>query len=1024
VYRFLNNDRLLNLTFLLIVGLGLYAYFSMPREEDPSVNLNWVLVSTRLPEATATDVEQRVTRVIEQGVERVSNIRFISSTSRDEVSSLLIRFDEIESSVFDKRVTDLRREIQSIGSQLPEGVDEPEIFEINSANAIPAVTVLVTGVADDENLQEQTRLIRQDIERIQGVERIDSYGTREPELQVQFDAERLLGLEINPTNVADTVAAYFTDVTAGTLTQGDQRRPIRLSGTDQNQEFLANIPIPAPVGEVPLRSIAEIVRTNKKASSLVKFTGQPSIMLAVYKEADANVLEIADSIGKFAEQKNSFVESTGVEIQILDDRTDLIRSVLRVMENNALIGLLLVLAMTWLCLGLRLAFYTCIGIPFVLAGVFWILYLTGQSLNVTVLLGVVISIGMLVDDAVIVVEAIYQRLRREMSPLHSVIDAIKETFVPVSASVLTTIAAFLPLMLLDGILGDFMKVVPIVVIIALLVSLVEAYWMLPGHVLMTTSRTRNYHRRSIRDSELLRRRLIRRLEHRYTRMVLVCVRRPLLIIVGAFALFALAGLALVNGAVRTDFFASDTMRIFYVNVDMPNSTTIEKTLEVTEEIERTLQSEIREDELRAKASYAGVQFSETEPVVGDNHGQILISLKPLKKGGRGVEEIIDSLQPAVASIAGPNRTSFLMRSKGPPTFSPISIKVRGNDYDQVRAVTNLLRTELTALAGVRNVSDNASDREVVLKARLNPEVITRLGVNPIDVGRMLRLFADGEVVADVPDQGRRVDLRVIASQQEISDIDEFLQNTVSLPDGGDIALDHLVNQTSERDLTIINHYNLQRAISLEADIDNALTSVPEINQKMTEIWDEKYQAQFPRISLVYAGEYDDISDSLNSMLNLFLFGIGLIYLILSSVFRSYIKPLLVLFAVPMAFTGVIAGLYVSDNPLSLYTLYGIIALAGIAVNASIVLISAAKDRLNRGFEPMSAAVYAARRRVLPVLITTVTTISGLFSLAFGIGGSSLMWGPVAMAIISGLAVSTLLTLFFIPVLLAWLLQFE
>lgn len=1024
MHRLLSNDRLLNLTFLLVVGLGLYAYFSMPREEDPSVNLNWVLVTTRLPEATATDVEQRVTRVIEQGVEGVSDIRFMSSTSRSEFSSLLIRFDEIESSVFDKRITDLRREIQSIRSQLPEGAEETEVFEINSANAIPAVTVVVTGVADDENLQEQARLIGQDIERIQGIERVDSYGDREPELQVQFDAQSLVGLEINPTDVADTVAAYFTDVTAGTLIQGDQKRPIRLSGTDQNQEFLANIPIPALDGEVPLRSIADIVRVNKKASSLVRFAGQPSIMLAVYKEAEANVLEIADSINTYAEQKNQFVQTSGVEIQILDDRTDLIRSVLRVMENNALIGLILVLFVTWVCLGFRLAFYTCVGIPFVLAGVFWVLYLTGQSLNVTVLLGVVISIGMLVDDAVIVVEAIYHRLRQDMSPLNSVVAAIKETFVPVSASVLTTIAAFLPLMLLEGILGDFMKVVPIVVVTALLVSLVEAYWMLPGHVLMTTTHARNHQSRSISDSELLRRRVIRRLERGYTRIVLVCVRRPLLIVIGSFGLFAIAGLAVVNGAVRTDFFASDTMRIFYINVEMPNSTTIEKTLAITEEIDETIRLEIGEHELWAKASYAGVQFTETEPVLGDNQGQILVSLKPLKHGGRGVEEIIETLEPIVSSVAGPIQTSFLMLNKGPPTASPISIKVRGNDYDQVRSVTNLLRAELVALKGVRNVSDNASEREVVLKTRLNPEVITRLGINPIDVGRMLRLFADGEVVADVPDQGRRVNLRVIAAEQEITDIDEYLNNTVSLPSGGDIALDHLVDQSSQRDLTVINHYNLRRAISLEADIEPTYTSVAEVNRQMGEIWDQKYQAEYPRISLVFAGEYDDISDSLNSMLNLFLFGIGLIYLILSSVFRSYLKPLLVLFAVPMAFTGVIAGLYVSNNPLSLYTLYGIIALAGIAVNASIVLISSARDRLNSGFEPMSAAVYAARRRLLPVLITTVTTISGLFSLAFGIGGSSLMWGPVAMAIVSGLAVSTLLTLFFIPVVLAWLLQFE
>ncbi|MBU2478842.1 MAG: efflux RND transporter permease subunit, partial [Gammaproteobacteria bacterium] len=299
--------------------------------------------------------------------------------------------------------------------------------------------------------------------------------------------------------------------------------------------------------------------------------------------------------------------------------------------------------------------------------------------------------------------------------------------------------------------------------------------------------------------------------------------------------------------------------------------------------------------------------------------------------------------------------------------------------------------------------------------KLDPEAVKNAGLNAATVARLLRLHVDGEIVASMRDRGEKLDVRVRAAPENLQDIGELLDDPIALPNGGVTTLAALTQHVTATGKSVIKHYNLRRSITVEADLDKDINDTLAANEEIIANW-SKINERYPNVDLDFSGEFDDVQESLDAMLGLFVLGVGLIYLILAAQFHSYWQPMLILATVPLAFTGVTLGLLVSRNPLSLYTLYGVIALAGIAVNSAIVLIDTANGRRQSGMSVLHATVYAARRRVVPILITSMTTIAGLFSLATGIGGKSLIWGPVASSIVWGLGFATTLTLFVVPLL--------
>lgn len=1010
----LTNHPLVNILFSVVVILGAMSYFSMPREQDPEINFNWVNINTVLPGASAEDVEQLVTGPLEDAVRNVQDIRWIVSTTRESFSNILVRFRDLDERDFDKRVNDLRREIQNkANDELPNEAEDPSIVEVTSSNGFPSALVVVQGQADDEQLRRTARLIKGDIERLQGVDKIIAIGLHEPEMQVEFLPWELAARGLLASDIADSLGQGFRDTFAGKPDVAGNEWLVRISGTTSNPEQLSSFqlaPQSRPNELIALDQVAEIRRGRERATQLVSFAGLPAVALSVTKVGYSNTLELVDRIKQYIVEKNAQLAGTGITLVLADDQTSATRHAISIMQNNAALGMLLVLGVCWLFLGLRIATMVTLGIVFSIAGTFLVLDMTGNTLNVSVLLGVVIVLGMLVDDAVVVVEAMYYRLQRGSGRLEAALDSLAEVGRPVTAAVLTTMAAFLPLMLLPGIVGKFMFVIPFVVTVGLAISLIEAFWILPAHVMAFRADPKHDDPR-----RHWRGRWTHWVRIKYTRMLCSVMRRPVRFLGAGLLSFLLALAAVGAGMVRVDFFTADPIRLFYVNLDMPPDAPLQETLRQTVLVEQKVRELMQPEEFRAITANAGIKFTDIEPLYGDQYGQLQISLSEPTVNGRSVSDIIDSLREPLQLLPVDGEITFLEITGGPPVLRDINVKVRADDFDELRAATDVMLAITRQLPGVSDVADNDVAGRSELALELDYKAVRRAGLSPGQVARLLRLHLDGEVVAFMRDQGEKVELRVRGMPREQQDISAVLNDPIALPGGGTTTFAALAKHETGKSRGMIRHFNLRRAITVEGDLDEEILEATTAAAMVQAEWD-KISDQFPGTDLEFGGALDDINESLDAMLGLFLMGLGLIYLIIATQFRSYYQPLLILTTVPMAFTGVVFGLVVTGNPMSLYTLYGIIALTGIAVNSAIVLIDAANSRIANGMRPLHATIYAARRRVIPIIMTTSTTIAGLFSLAFGLGGKSLLWGPVAMSIVAGLTIATVLTLFMVPTL--------
>jgi len=477
------------------------------------------------------------------------------------------------------------------------------------------------------------------------------------------------------------------------------------------------------------------------------------------------------------------------------------------------------------------------------------------------------------------------------------------------------------------------------------------------------------------------------------------------------------GYAFHKNLIKVDFFAADSLPIFYISVEMPVDSSLAETIAVTEAVDKQARAYLQGDELRSVANYAGQKFTQTEVVFGDHFGQVVVSLHADRQSPRSVKAIVASMTDAVKQVSGAVNIDFLILKEGPPAGKAINVKVRGQDFAQLRLASDDLIAFLHTLPGISNISDTDVAGRLQLDVRLKQDKLQQLKLSPRQVQNTLSLLGTGQLISKIRHQGEKIEVIVRLPKQGYAHLDALLDTPLHLPNQTPITLRELVDIKVHRAKSNIRHYNLRRTIDVSADLDNLKLATLAANQQIQTYWAQHGQ-RYPSINLDFSGELDDIQESLDGMLVLFLFGVGLMYLILGAQFRSYFQPLIILFSViPLAFIGVAIGLIVSQNPLSMFTLYGVVALTGIAVNAAIVLISAAHDRLERGMRPTHATLYAAKRRFVPILITSLTTIASLFSLATGLAGDSLIWGPIATAIVWGLGFSTVLTLYVIPFLL-------
>lgn len=1008
------SHRLADLILALVLFLGAWAYYAMPRAQYPEVELNWVAVAVVWPGATARDVEREIALPLEAAARRVGDVRFVAATSRDHIATLLVRFHDLDQGRFERRLAALDREIRQASADFPKDARPPQVIELTSSNFFPTAMVVVSaGTADSASnghVCELAEATRDKLEKLPGVSRIWTYGMRSRELAVTFDPAALEQHAVSLEDLTRTVAEQTRSLPAGMADMGGRRYAMRVEGLNPNPDFLAEIPITGADGRmVEIGEVARVASGIAPARELVRLDGKPAVLLSVIKRENVNTLALTEAIHALVKNTNT---AFGVPIlTLLDDQSATTREAIGVMEANALFGLGVVLLVTWFFLGHRLALLTSIGVPFALAGMFLALHLMGHTLNVSVLLGVAIVLGIPLDDAVVVAEAIRLRLAAGMERTAAVSAALKEVARPVTASIFATCLAFAPLLFLPGLMGRFMFVTPLAVMLTLLCSLLASLWILPRHAVAWGDGGADS---GWRDA------FARHLRRFYGKGLLWNMRRPAPVFVLFTSVFLLAGASLALEWVKPRWFASDPLRVFNVNLQMPPASHLETTLAAARELELAAKRIARPGELNATLAMAGLQFTPSELVIGEQMGQVTISLAPQSASGRSVNDYVAALRPALQA-AGVESISVQVLSADLPMLSSLSLRLTGASLDRLAEAARDLRLALAEQPGFNDMNDDAGFSQPRLTLQVDAPAAARAGLDPFKLAAMVRLHFEGVVVGKIDDGEQSLEVVVRGQVMNQAEVQGWLMKPWRLPDGRTVNPAELFTVTMESTPGELRRVNGERAITLHAGFDQDRITA----RQAVETVDAAWAAIAPRhtgVSLQQGGELDDVKASLRDLIAFLFLGFVLMYALLAVQFGRLVLPLVILATAPMALAGVVLGLLISGQPITLYTLYGCVALSGVAVNASIVLVSAGEDRLARGLPSLAAAFYAGRRRLVPIIITTLTVIGGLVSLAFGWGGDSLLWGPLAASIIWGLVVATPLTLFVTPLMHGWLMR--
>jgi len=642
-----------------------------------------------------------------------------------------------------------------------------------------------------------------------------------------------------------------------------------------------------------------------------------------------------------------------------------------------------------------------LGIPISFLACFIFMWRTGESFNGNSLFGLVLVLGIIVDDAIMIVENCYRHLQLGKSWQQAAIDGTNEIMKPILSATATTIAAFLPLILLPGIMGKFMRVVPVTVCLALAASMVEAFIILPSHFADWPGRKLQ----SRKDRGWLE-----GLRQTYERALRYVVRRRKRFVFGM--LLVIPGAMMIIPLVGQSLFSGEEVNSFQVRVTMPNGTSLERTASVLDRFKQAAE-DLPGDELRAIHVTAGLIQTDTDWVFRSDVGQLWIDL-PLSYGRtRSTDNIMNDLRAKVQGIPGPLNIELAKVNTGPPVGRPVEVKVKGKYLERLREASAYLQQVLKGIDGVFDIRDDDLVGRQELRFTVDPERAALYGLSAAQVGLSIRAAVEGVKAGKLYDGDEELEIVVKVDRRLLPRPESLLRLPLVLQSGKRIALGDVASYTTRPSISLIRRYKTQRSITVSANVDKEkVTSNDAVAKLQKEVGD--ISRRFPGVTLDFTGEWSEFQESFKSLGQLFLVGVLLIYVILGAQFRSYLQPIVILFTVPFAFVGAMLGLLISGNLFSIVTMFGMVALAGVAVNDAIVLISFINNARDEGMEPEDAVVQGGVLRLRPILLTSATTIAGLLPMGMGLGGMSLTWGPLANTIIWGLAVATMLTLFLIP----------
>ncbi len=1027
VVRFsLKQKVLYNLMFVFLIVAGAFAMFSLPAERYPNVNFGEVTVSTFYPGADPVEVETLVTREIETALESVEDIEWITSTSYRQYSNVRLKF--FDDKDYDALYNEVRFKVLNIIGELPEGIDPPSINASKVEDFLPVIVVNLAGDHENRALSLMAREMKAFLQKIQGVKEVQLQGEYVREFHVFLDPGKMTALGITFDEVVSSLQQANVSIPAGDYNSGDSQFVVKV-----DEKFRSR----AQVVDTILRADADgsFVRLNDVISNagpgyrdpgiISSINGKDALALKVIKSASGNALNIKDDVLAIVEQFRAGLKQQGVDLVLTQDSTIHIEDALNTLGLNLLLGIILVSLIIWYFMGIRNAGLITIGIPFAFMITMTLMYLTGNSLNEITLFAFVLVTGIVVDDAIVVTENIYRHMQEGASFVDSIVRGTAEVALPVISATTTTVAAFLPMLIMTGPTGEFFSQIPKAVSFAILASLVECLMILPIHYLDFGPRPDNSGKNDLLDHDNA---LLKVFRNFTDKLLIITMRhriKSILLVAAAFIIsMVILGLSVTGKVplIKIKFFPDD-YTLYYVDVEGPTGTPIEKVDSLVKEISEYIQAD-GPTMARSASGFAGFYPNDDyEPVFGSNRGTVMVALPAKQEQGfddplEHLDSIRNRLKPRF------EKNGFQLRihaqKDGPPTGKDINVRVLGTDTDTISVLADKLFTFMQSNPGIgpylSELGDDRGKPKKVFRFNINHERVSEYNLDSSRVARLAASVLDGRYVGKYRLSDEEVDLKVLIDPAFIKQPEDSLYIPLVEHASGPIRLGDLTTASHTLEPGDLNRYQYQRAISIKANIKaGAPTSTPAIVRAVREYY-ESLRQQYPGATVIFGGEHENTRRSYTSLAYAFIISIMIMYVILATQFQSYLQPLIILSAIVFALIGVIFGKVFSQTLFTVNSFIAVIGVAGVVVNDALVLIDFINKRYRAGMSRHDAIEAGVRIRLRPILLTTLTTTLGLLPMAIGIPYYSHVWGAMAQTFVTGLATATTLTLFVVPVL--------
>lgn len=1000
---FIDRPIVVNLLMVFILLMGGINMYRTQNQGYPAVDFGVVNITTIYPGAAPEDVEIRVTTKIEDELKTVSGIDSMQSGSMENISVISVLLEE--DADYEKVVDDIQKAVNQV-DDFPEEVESPpQVVEVNN-DRIPIIEIAITGEADYETKRQYALALEKRFQANDEIGKVEKLGYLDKEVHIEVNQTSLDRQYVSLMSVVDAIALHNIRLSGGDVASFPEKKVVLMSEFDDPMDVKKVIVRSGFEGNrVVLTDVASVVDGYEKPEKIYRFDGKDTINVIVYKKETADILVATKESKEILDTFRKTLPDT-VQAEVIVDYSISVDSLLNLVKSNAKIGLVFVLITLIFFLNFKVAFWTALGIPVSIMFAFIFIYYQGVTINFISLMGILIVLGLLVDDAIVIAENIYSYKEKGLEPKEAAYKGTTEVLWPVITTVVTTIVAFAPFLAMSGIMGKFMWQMPIVVTFVLLGSLVESLILLPSHIahakVSKKAKTKNWF-----DKVL----------DKYENFVESTMRYRWVTLLSFVVMFALSIYLLLHG-MKFILFGSDEGDFGYIKFETEIGTPIDVTSERAKAFETILKT-IPKSEVFSFVTTVG----EKNPVIDEmggnvtlgSLGNIVIHIAPEAERTRTAKAIMETIKEKVKDVPGFTKVEVARVQDGPPVGRAVTVTLISNFDDSRNAVAKKLKDFLAAKKGVFKIEDTEGTGKKTIKVEVNQDLASRLGLNSTVIAQTIRAAFDGIVATDIRKGGEEIDFRVKLNDTYRSRVDSIKRLKISNGDGRLIPLGQLISIKEIDDVQMINHYDGDRSITVYADVDTDVMTAMEINKEIKALLDPLL-LEYPDLRVEFGGEEKNTQESMISLMVALVLALIGIYSVLVILFNSFSQPFIVMFAIPFAFSGVVYVFFLHKMVFGFMAIIGLIGLTGIVVNDALVMISMLNKARDEGAVDFKSLASAARRRFRPILLTTLTTAAGLFPTAYGWGGDNAFLVPMIMSVAWGLVFATVITLVLVPAL--------